>query len=367
MAGQGTTSTSITAILKTYYDKRFIERLEPKTYLYQFATKRPIPSGIGKTAEFTGYRGMKPITGNSGELASTQTYLSAYTITATLIQRHNYVQFSTLLKDTSIDPKIQGAVDVLSDQMAKTVELYMRQVVVGLVGCANRTSTANMEINTAASYYNNQGTVTGPSSQRTHHFYSPFPCLHNKTRLSSSGADIAVMAGSAASLNQIRHAVSFLRSRDVDPMDDGDFIFYCHPWTADNFMKDPQWKTWNSPQNAKTTMYRGEVGNAYGARIVVSNMAFRYVYSAAPLTTASGAFNASFIFGKGAFACTEIANGQPDRGFEIFVKTPGPNSTNDPTNLINTVGAKMTMVAVVLNKSAGACVINTDRVVSSAT
>lgn len=367
MADQKTTDAALTGLVKTMYNKRFIERLVPEVKLYQFADKQPLTNA--KTIEFTGYRNIKPIVANSGELSSTQAYLSAYTISSTVVQRHNYVQVSTLLKQTSIDPNVMGAVDALATQMGTTVEIFIRQQVVGLVGNATRSSTTLHDMNVTQARYDTNGTVTGTSAQRTHHFYSKYPLLHNKARLSSSGADICVMAGSAASLNQIKYAVTYLRARNVMPYDGQDYIFYCHPWVADKLMADPKWATWNannSGQNAEK-MFRGEVGRAFGARIVTSNAAFRYVYSAAPLTTASGAFNASFIFGKDAFSTSEITNGDGGaNGFKIIVKTPGPNSTNDPVDLINTVGGKMTMAATVRNKSAGAIVITTDKVVSSA-
>lgn len=369
MADQKVTDAGVSALVKTYYSKRLIERLEPKTRLYQMGKKVPIPGGAGNTIDFTGYRNIKPILSNSGELSSTQAYISAYNITATLIQRHNYVQVSTLLKQTAIDPRVTGATDALADQMARTVEIYLRQTVVGKVGTAARSSAATQSLNTTASDSNTQGVLTGSSAQRTHHFWSPFPCLHNKARLASSGADIAVMAGSAATLSQVRHAVNFLRSRDVEPPNGSEnFPMLIHTWTADALMKDPSWKTWNSSQNAGSTMYRGSIGNAFGAEFILSNMAFRYVYSAAPLTTASGAFNASFICGNEAFGVSQLQSAMENqKGFEIIVKTPGPGSTNDPADLINTVAGKMVMTAAVLNKSAGAVMISTDRVASSGT
>jgi len=363
---QKTTHGTSTGLVKTYYDKRLIERLEPKTYLHQLGDKRPIPGGTGKTIEFTGYRNIFPILTNSSEITAAQTYISAYTISASLIQRHNYVMFSTLLKQTSIDPNVSGAVDALADQMARTVELYLRYTIVGGVGTAVRSSKANATVNTSTANDNN-GTITGTSAQRQHHFWSNYPCLSNQTRLSTSGADIAVMAGSAMTVNEIRYGVNFLRSRNV-PTPDGSpmYVLYCHPLVVDVLQSDPSWRYWNAPQQTLKTMYKGEVGNVMGTRIIQSSCAFRYIYSAAPLTTASGAFNASFLVGKQAFGVTEINGGAGRRGFEIIVKTPGPNSTSDPANLFSTVAGKMTMTAAVLNKSAAACLITTDRVVSSA-
>lgn len=371
MADQKTSDAAISDAVKIYYNKRLVERLEPKTYLYQLGKKEPIPGNEGNQVEFTGYRSIKPILSNSNELASTQTYISAYKINATLVQRHNYVQLSTLLKQTAIDPNVSGATDVLADQGAKTVEMYLRQTVVGKIGTAARSSITTHSINTTAAQHNTQGVITGTSAQRTHQFWSDFPLLHNKVRLATSAdvATINAVGGSAMTVSQVRHGVSYLRSNDVEsPAGDDTYPLVVHTWTADAIMQDPTWKTWNNNTNTNTTMYRGEIGQVFGARVIVSNMAFRYEYSAAPLTTASGAFNASFLVGKDCFGVSELAPAMGNqRGFSVIVKTPGPGSTNDPVDLINTVGMKMVMTAAVLNKSAGAIICTTDRVTSSGT
>lgn len=366
MADQKSGDAAISVLLKTYYVKRMVERLEPETRLFQFGEKEPIPQGTGKTIEFTGYRNIAPILSNSNELSSSQVYISAYTISASLIQRHNYLKISNLVDLTSIDPRVEGAVDALADQMARTVELYLRSVVVGQVGTAARSSAATHGINSLASANNNNGTITGTSAQRTHHFWGPFPALSNKTRLASSGADIAVMAGSAMTVSQIRHGVSWLRSRDVEAFDGDNYVLYVHPWVADVIMQDPSWKTWNAPQQVTNTMYRGEVGKVQGARVVQSNTCFRYVYSAAPLTTASGAFNASLLLGKGAYAVTELTGaGQNQQGFDIIMHENG--GTSDPADLFKTIAGKMTMTAAITNKSSGAVIATTDKVASSGT
>jgi N4-gp56 family major capsid protein len=366
MADQATTHAAVTGLLKRYYDKRLIERLEPKVKLYQLGMKRPLPQANGKIIEFTGYRNISPILSNSGELASTQTYISAYTLSGTLIQRHAYLQLSTLLKQTSIDPKVEGAVDCMGDMMARTVELYIRSQVVGAIGCAKRSSINNNNINYLAANNDISGTITGSSAQRTHVFYSPFPILRNKARVSSSGSNVCTQAGSAMTVNEVINGVTFLQTRNVEPFDNGGYVLYCHPMVADRLFRDPSFKTWNSNQNSKETFWKGEIGKIDNTRIVTSTCAFRYEYSAAPLTTSSGAFNASLLLGKDAFGVSELSGANGDSAFSIIVKNPGPNNTNDPANLISTIAGKMVMCSVVLNKSAACILSTTDKVVSSA-
>lgn len=367
MADQKTTDAAVSGLLKRYYDRRLVERLEPKVKLYQFGMKRPLPQTNGKVIEFTGYRNISPILQNSSELSSTQTYISAYTISGTVIQRHAYLKLSTLLKQTAIDPKVEGAVDCMGDMMARTVELYIRSKVVGAIGCAKRSSIDNNEINYLAANNDISGTITGSSAQRTHRFYSPFPILKNKARLSSSGAQVTEMSGSAMTVNEIINAVTFLQNRNVEPFDNGGYVLYCHPQVADRIFRDKTFKTWNSPQMAAQTFWKGEVGKVDNTRIVTSTCAFRYEYSAAPLTTASGAFNASLLLGKDAFGVSELSGANGDSGFSIIVKNPGPQDTSNPADLFSTIAGKMTMCAVVLNKSAACVIATSDKVVSSGT
>lgn len=366
MADQKTTDAAISDAVKTYYDQLLIERLEPKTRLFQWGKKRPIPRNGGKTIEFTGYRNLKPILSNSNELSSTQIRLSAYKISKVLIQRHQYAQFSELFKMTQIDPNLEEATDVMADLLAKTVEKYIQQEVVGKIGTVTRSSIANNGINTTAASHDTNGTVTGNSAQRTHYFWSDYPTLFNKARVvTSANRNISTAAGSALSLNQVKHGVTFLLGQNVNTFEDGQFVIYVHPQGADALMSDPKWGTWNSPQNAQK-MWRGEVGSIFGARVVTGTMAFRYVYSAAPLSTASGAYNVGFLLGKDAYGVSEISRANAaGQGFEIIVKNSGAQTTSDPASLISTIAGKMTMAATVLNKSAAACIKYTDKVVSS--
>lgn len=361
MADQKSTDAGISPIVKTFYDKRLIETLKPQQYLYQFAQKRPIPVNGGKTIEFTSYKKVNPLTSNSNELSSTQSYLSAFTITDTMITRHTYFQFSELLRDTGIDPRVMGAVDELADMGARSVELYLRNKIVAQIGTAARSSAAGHGIN--ATLNSHQGDILGSSAQGTHNIWSSFPLLHNKTRLSSSGGGVTDVAGTAFSVNMVRHASSYLRSRDVKPYVDSDFVGIIHPLVADNLFADPKFQTWNKYQNAKK-MFNGEIGRVFGVRFVSSTQAWRYNYStASELATNSGAINATFIFGKNAFAATELTNNRHGaKGFELIIKRSGPSTVSDPANLKSTMAFKFNMASAVLNKSAGCLVISSDKV-----
>ena len=69
----------------------------------------------------------------------------------------------------------------------------------------------------------------------------------------------------------------------------------------------------------------------------------------AALTSGHGAgrYYFTFIFGKNSYGVTDF-----DGGLHTYVKTPGPNSTNDPLNQWSTVGYKAIMTAKILNPSA---------------
>jgi len=363
MADQKTTDAGVAFLLKTFYDKKLIERLEPQLHLYQLAQKRPIPSGAGKTIEFTKYNNMLPMTADSNELSSTQVYVSGQTISATLTTRHQYVQFSSMLKMTAIDQNLLEAINVLADSGARSVEFKIREKLIG-IGFANRSSVANASINTSHSNINYQGIITGTSAQQHHRIYSDFALLNDKARLGASASITDTVAGSAMTVRTVGNAVTYLENQDAKPMDGVNFVMLANPTTVDQLMVDPAFKTWNQFGNADK-MFNNEVGMIRGVRILKSTFGWRYVYSAAPWSTASGALNASLVVGKDAFAVTEINGGKGTKGIELIVKNSGSGNTADPANLIHTAATKLVMAEAILNKSSAAWILTSDRAVSS--
>ncbi len=368
MTDQKTIDAATAALMKTYYDRRLIETLKAQASYYQFGMKKPIPVGRGKTIEFTYYHKMLPMVANTGEFESTQVYHSSSTISATLIQRANHIQWSALLGETAIDPGLKAGIDELGDMGSRSVDLFVREKLVD-VGTATRSSAV---LNSAKQNLNSwQGDLLAKSSYQTQYIWSPFALLHNKVRMSSSAAALTNgsggFAGTAMSVATLRHAASYLKSKNAKTFDGVNFVAIMHPWTIDQLLSDPAFKTWNKYNDADK-MFNHEVGKINQCRIVSSTSSFRYVYSAAPMTTASGALNATLVMGKDCFGVTELDGrlSGGSNGYKLNVIKANGTNTADPNNKKNTAGIDLTMAATHLNKTAAAVILTTEKAVSSA-
>jgi N4-gp56 family major capsid protein len=72
-----------------------------------------------------------------------------------------------------------------------------------------------------------------------------------------------------------------------------------------------------------------------------------------PSAFGDGRFYFTFFFGKNSYGVTDF-----DGGIRTFIKTPGPQSTDNPLNLYSTVGYRMIYAAKVLNNSACLWIVN---------
>lgn len=127
-----TGDAGMSAEMKTFYDDTLIDLAGPKLVHDQFADKRPIPQGNGKTIEFRKYdnlpKAMTPlvegVTPEGGKLNVT-------TKTATVDQYGFYVTITDVLKMTAIDDNIVQASKKLGNQAGLTLDCITRDVLAG--------------------------------------------------------------------------------------------------------------------------------------------------------------------------------------------------------------------------------------------
>src|SRR3990172_295654 len=114
------TSTSITTLLPSYYDRLLLDNLYPDLYLYQFGTKKRIPRNFGKQVTFTRYFKSTGGSGHPLPYALTEgtpinlSALSAATIAATLSGFGVGIGVSDFIVMTAISDVVRGAVFELS-------------------------------------------------------------------------------------------------------------------------------------------------------------------------------------------------------------------------------------------------------------
>jgi N4-gp56 family major capsid protein len=353
-----TTSAGLTGLIVTYYEKVGLERLLPKLRFYQFADKKPLPSKSGKTIQWYRFRQQSAVTTNMSEdTVPTQVYLSADTISATIVQRGAYAGISDMLTMTAIDPILEDAATLMGEKGARTVDTFIRDTLGFMVADhATRSSlTANRIAQMASTGITARvWTVDGSSTTG-----DGFPMLQNNTRVAQSSTVVSLTT-SALTVKNAQHAAAYLRNRDVDPFDDGYYVGIINPINAYDLMTSGGWKGWQQ-YTSPEMMYKGEIGKVGGVRFVESSDAPAYSLSGDTLDTASGTMYGTLIFGKHAYGVTEISGkntGNRRKGFEMFIKPVGSAGTADPVNQTSTVGFKMTMAAKILNKSAGVWVIS---------
>ena len=236
---------------------------------------------------------------------------------------------------TSFFDAVNGAVDVLSDSAAKTVEVMCQMGIYKNHISKNQVKTSNLSAmisSQVSSFY--RGTRT------TADIYMQFPSVFGTSCSRLSAVNPAAPSTSAQlSVYSVRKAVTLLRAVDARPFADGFFVGYAHPNALHTLRRDPIWANWNVYQNSKETMYVGEVGRVEKVRFVDSTLAFRYTNN---VHSVCGVF----IFGQQAFGFSSL-----DGMVKIIIARGADKA--DIWNQFTTVAYKVYGAAVCINPSAG--------------
>jgi len=339
MADTNTTTSSLNNLLLSWFSRKIIATLVPKTPLIEFAQRDELPLRTGTQATFNGWN---RIVGASVTLtegtANSLVSLSSRKVNATISGYGRGVKLTDLATMTTIFDAVNGAMERLADSAAETVERMCQMGIYKANINANQLSTALLSA-TMSSPASSFCATTGTSNQTALQFQFPVVFGTSCTRLSAV-SKTAPTFSTMLSTYSIRKTVTVLRSRFAKPFADGYFVGYAHPNALHTLMKDTNWKDWNQYQNSRETMYKGEVGMAVnGVRFVQSALAPRYA-------VAAHSVNAVFIFGQQAYGFTSL-----DGNVKMIVAR-GPDK-NDPFDQFVDVTYKIYGVAVALNPSAG--------------
>ncbi len=310
-----TGSSTLSAEMKTFYDKRLIQNAEPQLVHDQFGQERNIPQGSGKTVEFRKYSSLpKATTPLTEGVTPDGQSLSVTTITATISQYGGYLAFSDILDLTAIDNNIVEGTTLLGSQSGRTLDTITRNILhAGTnVYYAPSVSTAGVET-----------VVTSRTSLST-------SCLMRTQ-------DVFRMA-------------ALLKAANAEKID-GSYVCIIHPLVAYDLMMDAD-KLWIDVAKYTTpeSILEGEIGKLGGVRFVETSEAKIWVDSTCPATTTGSGESAvttytpvfgSLFLGANAYGKTQLEGG----GLETIVKPLGSGGTADPLNQRSTVGWKATKVA----------------------
>lgn len=339
MADSNSTTATNNNMMQSWFSKKMLVRLEPQVKLAEFAQRDELPLRTGTTATWNGWRTLGAASTTLAEgVINSLVALSSRRVTATIAGYGRGYKLTDLFQMTAIFDTVNGAMDVLSDSAAKTVERIC-QTGIYKSSYANNLSTTGILSALMSSLASAMCGITGTNNNSNSLFQ--FPAVFGTSAGRLSGVNKATGGGlsSQVSVNALRRVIQKLRLQNARPMADGLFVGYTHPNALHALRRDPTWVNWNQYQNSKETMYRGEAGQIEGIRFVTSTEAPRYA-------VAAHSVNMVFVFGQQAYGLTTL-NGQ----VEMLIAR-GPDK-GDPFNQFTDVAYKVYGVGACLNPSAG--------------
>lgn len=347
MADSNTTTSSLDNLLQSFFSKKIITTLVPKTPLVEFAQKDELPLRTGNTATFNGWNRILGASSTLAEgTANSLVALSSRRVVGTIAGYGRGVKLTDLVQLTTIFDAVNGATERLTDSAAETVERMCQMGIYKAHINKNQASTTNLSSyisSVASAFCSNNGTHNGDIQFQ-------FPAIFGASvgRLSAINGT-APSVSAQLSVFAIRKTVTKLRSLNAKPMADGYFVGYAHPNALHGLMRDQTWQDWNKYQNSKETMYKGEVGMAVNSvRFLQSSMTPRYA-------VAAHSVNMTFIFGQQAYGFTSLD------GMVKMIIARGPDKS-DVFDQFVTLTYKIYGVAVALNPSAGRILYTAEKV-----
>lgn len=279
-----------------YYDRRFLDRLTPQLYFKQMGDARPLPTKSGTMIKWHRLNKLVAVTTPIAENVNpAEQNVATSVVSVEPLTYGAWVKVSAELNLKSINPIVEEILDELSDQAALSYDT--------LVFNAVHNTLTNQFANGAA----NEAAV----------------------------ADTDVLNAS-----EIRKAVYTLRNASVPGFEGNMYKGLIHPAQQYDLLSDTAAGSWLDihKYTSPDPMMKGEIGQLYGVRFVVSPN----------IATGTGATDETFrafIFGKNAFGVTELSG----HGVKTIRQPAGSNA--DPLEMFTTLGWKFIMAAKTLQAS----------------
>lgn len=257
----------LTPEMKTYYDRTLIREASAALIHDQFAQKRPIPKGSGKTIEFRKFQPLgKALTPISEGVTPNGNTLHVTALTATCEQYGDYVITSDVLELTAIDPIITETTKLLGRQAGLTLDTVTRNALL-----------TGMNVLFSSKW---SGTTETKVTTR-------------------EGLD----ATATLKVKDIQKAATFLKAQNA-PTIDGSYVALINPYNAYEIMRDPEfaeWTKYTTPEH----MFNGELGKIGNVRFVESTEA--KIFAPAIAVDVSGKRYGSVTVKTDASSSTSIA------------------------------------------------------------
>lgn len=300
-----TTETgSLSAEMKTFYEKRLLDQAEPLLVHNQFGDKYPIPANNGKKIEFRKYSALpKALTALTEGVTPAGNSLTVTTVEGTVKQYGDWIQLSDMLQMTAIDNNVVQATKLLSSQAGRTLDTVTREVLAG----------------------------------GTNVMYAPKVV---------DGAETEVLSRSALTPEcvltpfVVMRAAATLEAMNT-PKINGSYVLITHPYCRETLQESPGWVDVVKYKEGNNT-FSGEIGKIGDVRVVTTSEAKIINDSTCPVVEESTYYSVftSLLLGANAYGVTMLENG----GLQHIVKQLGYGE--DPLNQRSSCGWKATSVAV---------------------
>ena len=305
-----TTGTStLSAEMKTFYDRTLIDEAEPELVHDQFGQERNIPKNGGKTIEFRKFTALpKATTPLTEGVTPDGRSLSVTSQTATVSQYGDYVTLSDMLEMTAIDNTIVETLSLIGSQAGRTLDTVTREKL----------------------------------AAGTNVMYQPTPSSTGETAVTSRAG---LTAKNVLTVKEVFRAAAALKAANAKPIN-GDFVAIIHPYVAYDLMMEAgdQWidiQKYQHPEN----IYNGEIGKIGGVRFVQTTEAKIWKGTADKCADGVAVFGTLFIAAN-AYGKTSVNGG----GLETIVKQKGSGGTSDPLDQRSTIGWKAVKTAEILTE-----------------
>ena len=305
-----TTGTStMSAEMKTFYDRTLIDEAEPELVHDQFGQERNIPKNGGKTIEFRKFTALpKATTPLTEGVTPDGRSLSVTSQTATVSQYGDYVTLSDMLEMTAIDNTIVETLSLIGSQAGRTLDTVTREKL----------------------------------AAGTNVMYQPTPSSTGETAVTSRAG---LTAKNVLTVKEVFRVAAALKAANAKPIN-GDFVAIIHPYVAYDLMMEAgnQWidiQKYQHPEN----IYNGEIGKIGGVRFVQTTEAKIWKGTADKCADGVAVFGTLFIAAN-AYGKTSVNGG----GLETIVKQKGSGGTSDPLDQRSTIGWKAVKTAEILTE-----------------
>lgn len=253
------TTAGLSQEVATYYEKRFLERAQNYLVMKEGGQMRSHESNEGKTLRFTRYTPLAVSTTALAEGSNpSEVDLTATNVDVTLSSYGTSVKVSRFLSTTSIDERDKEKVDVVSENMGRTLDQLVREEL-----------------------------FTGATAQLA----------------GAKAAVSSIAASDVLSAAEIRKAVRTLETNGAWQYEGrGGFLGKIQPSSKFDFTGDSTWENAAVYSNVDA-LYLGEIGTMHNVRLLLSNNG--------KTTSSTTTVYSNFVHGKEAFGVYDLSGDKP--------------------------------------------------------